>query len=39
MRGMDLALLNVAFGKWSFRNVSLVSFVFRFPNEEFARLM
>ena len=37
-RGTDLALLNVAFGKWGFRNAGLVGFAFRSPNADFARL-
>ena len=36
---MDLASLNIAFGKWSFRNASLVGFAFRSPNANFVRLM
>ena len=38
MRGTDLAVLIVVFGKWSFRNASLVSLTFRFPNADFTCL-
>ena len=37
-RGTDLALLNIAFGKWSFRNAGLVGFTFRSLNADFACL-
>ena len=37
-RGTDFALVNVAFGKWSFRNAGLVGFVFRSSNADFAHL-
>ena len=38
MRGTDLVLLVIAFEKWSFRNTSLVSLTFRFPNADFVCL-